>query len=55
MMPIVLKNVGVRYLTGDFKGIGLKEYLVRRFTGRYNVKEFWADRHISIRPGSPRG
>ena len=49
MMPIVLKNVGVRYLTGDFKGIGLKEYLVRRFTGRYSVKEFWADRHISIR------
>ena len=25
-------NVSIRYITGDFKDIGLKEYLIRRLT-----------------------
>lgn len=41
-------NVSIRYITGDFKDIGLKEYVVRRLQGRYKVTEFWADRHVSF-------
>lgn len=42
------RNVSIRYSTGDFKDIGLKEWLVRRLTGRYKVEDFWADRNISF-------
>ncbi len=45
---IECKNVSIRYITGDFKDIGVKEYLMRKLTGNYQVKEFWADRHISF-------
>ncbi|MBO5959872.1 MAG: ABC transporter ATP-binding protein, partial [Lentisphaeria bacterium] len=38
----------IRYITGDFKSIGLKEYVVRKLTGRYSCKEFWADKDISF-------
>ena len=41
-------GVSIRYMTGDFKNIGLKEWVVRRLTGRYRVAEFWADRDISF-------
>jgi ABC-2 type transport system ATP-binding protein len=43
-----LKNVSIRYMTGDFKDIGLKEYVMRRIKRNYKVKEFWADRDISF-------
>ena len=47
--PIIeCHNLSIRYVTGDFKEIGIKEYLIRRLTGNYQVKEFWADRHISF-------
>lgn len=45
---ICAENVSIRYLTGDFKDIGLKEYIVRKIQGRYRVEEFWADRHVSF-------
>ena len=48
MGTLELRNVGIRYRIGDFKGIGLKEYLMRRLTGNYHVEEFWADRGISF-------
>ena len=41
-------NVSIRYMVGDFKNIGFKEWVTRRLTGRYQVKEFWADRHVSF-------
>jgi ABC-2 type transport system ATP-binding protein len=43
-----LKDVSIRYMTGDFKDIGLKEYVMRRIKRNYQVKEFWADRDISF-------
>lgn len=43
------EKVSIRYMTGDFKSIGLKEYVIRRLTGNYHVKEFWADRDVSFR------
>lgn len=45
---ILLKNVSVRYMTGDFKEIGIKEYIMRKLTKNYKVHEFWADRHVSF-------
>ena len=42
------RGVSIRYITGDFKSIGLKEYVVRKLTGRYSCKEFWADKDISF-------
>ncbi len=48
MSILELKNVSIRYMTGDFKDIGLKEYVMRRIKRNYKVKEFWADRDISF-------
>lgn len=45
------ENVSVRYQTGDFKNIGLKEWVMRRLTGRYKVVDFWANRNISFTLG----
>ena len=41
-------NVSIRYMTGDFKQIGLKEFILRKITRKYKVREFWADRHVSF-------
>ena len=41
-------NVSIRYITGDFKEIGLKEYIMRRLKRDYRIVEFWADRHITF-------
>lgn len=35
-------------MTGDFKDIGLKEYVMRRLRGKYQVKKFWADKDITF-------
>lgn len=43
-----VKNVSIKYITGDFKSIGLKEYVVRRLKGDYHIKEFWANRNITF-------
>ena len=48
MAIIEAKNVSIRYITGDFKDIGLKEYIVRRLKGDYHVTEFWADRDVTF-------
>ena len=42
------QNVSIRYQVGDFKNIGLKEWVMRRLTGRYEVVDFWANRNISF-------
>ena len=41
-------DVSIRYRIGDFKNIGLKEWVARRLTGRYRVVDFWADRAVSF-------
>ena len=48
MEVLRLENVSIRYMTGDFKDIGLKEYVMRRLKKNYHVTEFWADRHITF-------
>ena len=48
MSILEVQNVSIRYMTGDFKEIGLKEYVMRKLKGRYEVREFWADRDITF-------
>lgn len=48
MSIIECNDVSIRYITGDFKSIGLKEYVMRRLTHNFHVKEFWADRHVTF-------
>ncbi len=48
MSVIECKNVSIRYITGDMKAIGLKEYVVRKLTNNYHVKEFWADKNVTF-------
>ena len=43
-----VENVSIKYITGDFKSIGLKEYVMRKIKGNYTVKEFWANRNITF-------
>lgn len=41
-MILELNDVAIRYITGDFKEIGLKEFVMRKLKHNYAVKEFWA-------------
>ena len=48
MSVLKLEHVSIRYITGSFKDIGLKEYIIQKIQGKYQVKEFWADQDISF-------
>ena len=48
MSILEVHDVSIRYMTGDFKDIGLKEYVMRKLKNNYHITEFWADRHISF-------
>ena len=48
MSVLEVHNVSIRYMTGDFKDIGLKEYVMRKLKGNYHINEFWADRNVSF-------
>lgn len=48
MLAIEAHNVSIRYFTGDFKDIGIKEYILRKITGKYQVNEFWAIKDVSF-------
>ena len=54
---LALDHVSIRYMTGDFKEIGIKEFLLRKLTKNYHVNVFWADKDItfSIRRGDMLG
>ena len=47
-MMLECRNVSIRYRIGDVRNVGLKEFLMQKFTGRRQVKDFWADRDISF-------
>lgn len=48
MSILEVNNVSIRYITGDFKDIGLKEFVVRKLKRDYHVTEFWADKNITF-------
>ena len=49
MSIIVLENVSIRYMTGDFKDVGLKEFFLKKIQGKYEVKEFWVNVWTAIK------
>lgn len=48
MSILKVDNVSIKYITGDFKSIGLKEYVMRKLKNNYKVQEFWANKHVSF-------
>lgn len=48
MAVIKCENVGIRYITGDLKSIGLKEFVLRKLRGKYQINHFWADRRVTF-------
>jgi len=48
MSILKVQNVSIKYITCDFKSIGLKEYVVRRLKNNYKVNEFWANKNITF-------
>ena len=48
MAVLEVYDVSICYITGDFKDVGLKEFVVRKLKGNYHVNEFWADRHVTF-------
>lgn len=48
MAVLEVNNVSIRYMTGDFKNIGLKEFIMRKATSNYAVTEFWANQNITF-------
>lgn len=47
-MIIEAHDVSIRYILGDFKDIGIKEYLIRRIQHNYQIREFWAVDGVSF-------
>ena len=48
MTALELDHVSIRYKLGDFRDIGLKEYVMRKLKGNYEVIEFWADKDVTF-------
>lgn len=47
--PILsLEGVSIKYITGDFKEIGIKEFILRKLLGRYREEEFFAVRDVTF-------
>ena len=47
--PILsLEGVSIKYMTGDFKDIGIKEFIIRKMLGKYREREFFAVRDVTF-------
>ena len=48
-MPVIkADHISIRYITGDLKNIGFKEYVMKKLKGEYSIVEFWADKNITF-------
>lgn len=48
-MAVELKDVAIRYIVGDVRHIGFKDYVIQKLKGQYKVKEFWAVDGVSFK------
>ena len=47
--PVIeVKNVSIRYITGDLRNIGLKEYVIKKLKRQYKVRSFMAVNNVSF-------
>ena len=42
------EGVSIKYMTGDFKEIGIKEFIIRKLLGKYKEQEFFAVRDVTF-------
>ena len=47
-IALYVDEVAILYMTGDFKDIGLKEYIMRKLTRTYKAQQFWAVNGVSF-------
>lgn len=47
-MVVDVKDVSIRYIVGDFRDIGLKDFVARKLKGDFKVEEFWAVKNVSF-------
>jgi len=47
-VTIKLENVGISYMIGDFRNLGLKDFVIQKIKGQYNAKEFWAVEDVNM-------
>lgn len=45
---LVCEDIAIRYKVGDFRDIGIKEWVMRHLTGNYRVEEFMAVDGVSF-------
>lgn len=45
---IEVKNVSVKYITGDLRNIGLKDYVIKKLQRKYELKAFLAVSNVSF-------
>ena len=48
MKILNVNNVSIKYITGDLKSIGLKEYIMLKLKRKYSAQEFYANQHITF-------
>ena len=48
MAVITVQNEAVRFIAGDLKDIGFKEYIIKKIQRNYHITEFWANKGISF-------
>ncbi len=48
--PVIeVKNVSIKYVTGDLRHIGLKDYVIKKLKGDYHVETFIAVNNVSFK------
>ena len=48
MSVVEVNNVSIVYKVGDFKDIGIKDWVINKIKRNYHVEEFYADRNITF-------
>lgn len=46
---VTAEDISVRYILGDFKETGLKDFVVQKLKGTYKKNEFWAVKNVSFK------
>ena len=47
-MTIDVRDVAISYITGDFRDIGFKDFVIQKLRGTYRVSSFWAVDGVSF-------
>lgn len=45
---IIVNNISVRYILGDFQEVGIKDVIIQKLRGTYKKNEFWAVKDVSF-------